>query len=225
MIVAKTDVPFLRRSLEFEAVIDAIPCGVDLIVYSPDELERLMAQGRGFHCRALAEGIVVYARPAATLPDTFVYRPEREKLEYRGMVSYDPVREARRWFRNAQNDLAMGQTMLNADFYSGACFHSHQACEKALKTLAFLRGDREVRGHSLTGFVTGLKRTYPGLLKFEAVLKKIDPYYVTTRYPDVLEEGEIPSEKYKRPDAEEALDAASKLVEFADMALRKERNG
>ena len=107
--------------------------------------------------------------------------------------------------------------------FAGACFHAQQACEKTLKTLALLRGDRQVRGHSLTDFVTDLKRNYPGLSQFEAVLQKMGPYYVTTRYPDTLEEGEIPSEKYRRPDAEEALAAATRLLAFAEAEMEKAR--
>jgi HEPN domain-containing protein len=46
-----------------------------------------------------------------------------------------PHLEARRWFQEAQADLAVVRTLRGAGHHAAACFHSQQAAEKALKAL------------------------------------------------------------------------------------------
>ena len=45
--------------------------------------------------------------------------------------------EAKRWFQQAQADLAVVRTLRTAGHYAAACFHSQQAAEKALKAILF----------------------------------------------------------------------------------------
>ena len=44
-----------------------------------------------------------------------------------------PRAEARRWFQQAQADMAVVRTLRSAGHHAAACFHSQQAAEKALK--------------------------------------------------------------------------------------------
>ena len=50
-----------------------------------------------------------------------------------------PRLEARRWFQEAQADLAVVRTLRDAEHHAAACFHSQQAAEKALKALCMPR--------------------------------------------------------------------------------------
>lgn len=61
LVVKRTDRPFLRRIDEVMALIDvAVP--VQPLVYTPEELDRLIREGRDFIRTALAEGRVLYER-------------------------------------------------------------------------------------------------------------------------------------------------------------------
>ena len=60
-----------------------------------------------------------------------------------------PRLEARRWFQQAQADLAVVRTLRDARHHAAACFHSQQAAEKALKALLYAQGARVVLGHSV----------------------------------------------------------------------------
>ena len=53
-----------------------------------------------------------------------------------------PRLEARRWFQEAQADLAVVRTLRDAGHHAAACFHSQQAAEKALKALLYAYGVR-----------------------------------------------------------------------------------
>lgn len=63
IIVAPSERPFVERFADFMEVLDAAPRHVDLLVYTPEELARLVEEERGFICRALEEGVVIYERP------------------------------------------------------------------------------------------------------------------------------------------------------------------
>ena len=100
--------------------------------------------------------------------------------------------DARRWLRQAENDMAAARLMLREGFHSQVCFMSHQVAEKAVKALAYYRGDRYVTGHSVSDLVTDLKSSYPQLSEHLKLAKTLDRYYVPTRYPDALPGG-VPS--------------------------------
>ena len=44
------------------------------------------------------------------------------------------------WFHQAKRDLAMAERPLEAGLHEGAAYHSHQAAEKALKSLVIKEG-------------------------------------------------------------------------------------
>ena len=68
--------------------------------------------------------------------------------------------DAKRWLRQAENDLDFARLALREGFYSQACFMSHQVTEKALKAIAYFRGDRYVTGHSLLEIILNLVPDY-----------------------------------------------------------------
>ena len=123
----------------------------------------------------------------------------------------DPKAEATRWILQAENDLAFAQLGLREGYYSQACFLSQQAAEKALKSVAYGRGDRFVIGHSLQELLNGLVGTHEEMESLREVARRLDQYYVATRYPDALPGG-LPFETYSRGQAEEAVEMASEIV-------------
>jgi len=122
--------------------------------------------------------------------------------------------DGRRWLSQAENDLGAAQLMVERAFYAQACFMCHQVAEKALKALAYYRGDRYVLGHSLIELLREIVGTFPEMSQFESLMGVLNQYYVPTRYPDALPGG-TPFETYNQRQAEEAVGGASSLVDAA----------
>jgi HEPN domain-containing protein len=126
----------------------------------------------------------------------------------------DDAAEARRWLRQAENDLAFGELALEEGFFSQACFVAQQTAEKALKSLAYGRGDRLVIGHSIIELVDRLQTSFPEIAKLRERAGVLDQYYVATRHPNGLPGG-VPFEAFGERQAREAVDAAREFLELA----------
>lgn len=122
--------------------------------------------------------------------------------------------EARRWLRQAENDLSFGRLALREGYFSQACFIAQQTAEKALKSLAYGAGDRLVIGHSLVELIRRLHGSFPGLAELQESAGQLDQYYVATRYPNGLPGG-VPFEAFSERQAREAIEAAGRFVELA----------
>jgi predicted nucleotidyltransferase len=59
LIVADTDRPFLKRFEDFAGIYDVWP-RLDLMIYTPEELARMVAEDNAFVTHALAEGVVLH---------------------------------------------------------------------------------------------------------------------------------------------------------------------
>ena len=119
----------------------------------------------------------------------------------------EPNREADRWLRQAESDLAYAELGLREEFYAQVCFQCQQVCEKAIKALRYGRGERAVLGHSLVELAASL----PVMARFRDSLAVLDQYYVPTRYPNGLPGG-IPSDVYTGDQAAAAVDTARQVV-------------
>ena len=126
----------------------------------------------------------------------------------------DSRAEAQRWLRQAENDLAFGELALREGFCAHACFVAQQTAEKAIKSLAYGRGERVVLGHSIAELAGRLAPDVPGLAKLREQAGLLDQYYVATRYPNGLPGG-VPSEAFGERQAREALEAARAFLEVA----------
>lgn len=126
--------------------------------------------------------------------------------------------DGKRWLSQADNDLSAARLMMDGGFYAQVCFMCHQVAEKALKALAYYRGDRYVTGHSLLELLQEISGTYPDMSQFEALMGTLNQFYVPTRYPDALPGG-TPFETYNQSQAQEAVDGASRLVDAAKVFI------
>jgi HEPN domain-containing protein len=120
--------------------------------------------------------------------------------------------EAQRWFRQARADLEVVRTLLAEGHYAAACFHAQQVAEKALKAALFSRGSRVVWGHSVRELARQCEAHDPA---FAAVAEKaalLDQFYIPTRYPNGLPPPAIPSETYTVTQAEDAQEAAKRIL-------------
>ena len=60
IIVQDTEKGFFDRASDFREVRAAWPRSLDMLIYTPDELDKMLAQRRPFIEIALEEGIVIY---------------------------------------------------------------------------------------------------------------------------------------------------------------------
>ncbi len=95
------------------------------------------------------------------------------------------------WVDQALRDLEQAEQSMQADRHEWACFAAHQAVEKALKGLNLALG-QQARGHTLTRLWSVLpeqdwRSAPPDAL--EDRLRRLDGFYIPTRYPDSYPEG------------------------------------
>ncbi len=64
LLIEPTELPFVERGLRHLPLF-AFGVGLDLLVYTPEEWERLRREQSPFAERVEREGIVVYARPGS----------------------------------------------------------------------------------------------------------------------------------------------------------------
>lgn len=119
--------------------------------------------------------------------------------------------EAQRWFSQAQYDLQAARVNEQNGIYAWTCFLCQQSAEKALKAFLYAQGEGPVIGHSSFRLAQECARFDPAFATIERACKKLDGYYIPTRYPNGLPGG-IPHEVYDEIDAAEALDAATSVV-------------
>ena len=136
----------------------------------------------------------------------------------------DSRAEAQRWLRQAENDLAFGELALREGFFAQACFVAQQTAEKALKSIAYGRGERLVIGHSIVELADGLAAGSPELAKLRERAGLLDQYYVATRYPNGLPGG-VPFEAFGERQAREAIEAAREFVGVARRGGRPLESG
>jgi len=111
------------------------------------------------------------------------------------------------WFRQAENDLLWAEDTLNAGRFAQACFVSQQTAEKALKALAYKRGYDLIRSHSLLEIARSLGLPEDIIIP----CKKLDLYYISSRYPDAFPSG-APFEYFTSEQAQEAVGFAELIL-------------
>ena len=127
------------------------------------------------------------------------------------MAKKDANREEyARWLRQAKHDLRTARVTAKNDAHDWACFLSQQAAEKALKSYLYLKGYRPVTGHSILMLLqrcTSHNRSFRRINR----AKRLDEVYITSRYPNGLQEG-TPEEFYTEEDSKECLKLAGMTI-------------
>ena len=130
-------------------------------------------------------------------------------------------KEARRWYLQAKDDFKFVQWVLKEGvFFDKGCFLSQQAGEKIIKACLYATGKRRVIGHSLfemTEELTGIDKEFAKSIE---PAKRLDRFYITTRYPNGLPGGS-PFQVYSLSDLETAFDDLSAIFKFSEVFLEK----
>ena len=130
-------------------------------------------------------------------------------------------KEASRWFTQASDEFNDADDLRKISKFYLALFHFQQATEKALKAFLYLKlKSREVfYTHSIADLS---KMALEIDLDFQEIMpsKKLDQYYIPTRYPNGLPGG-IPSRFFDDPkEAEEAMMLAKKVIDLVKVKLK-----
>lgn len=127
------------------------------------------------------------------------------------------LREAQRWLQQAAEHLAAAKWAAQGGHHPQACFQFQQAAELALKALLIRQGEH-VRVHGLLHLVEVLRPYHPDIGRFERTARRLDRFYIATRYPDALPTGTAAS-YFGEEDSAEAQTAAEDLLTFAQKEL------
>ncbi len=127
--------------------------------------------------------------------------------------------EARRWFIQAQADLAVVRTLRTEGHYAAACFHAQQAAEKALKAVLFSQGSRVVWGHSVRELARQCEAHDCAFAGVSGDAALLDQFYIPTRYPNGLPSPAVPSETYTLAQAGAAQEATERVLRAVETFL------
>ena len=128
--------------------------------------------------------------------------------------------EALRWFTQAKDEFIDANELRKRNRFYLALFHFQQAAEKALKAYLY----QEVKSievfftHSINDL---LSMVFEIDTEFKNVSssKKLDQYYIPTRYPNALPGG-IPSRYFDDPkEAEEAMLLAKNIIDLVEKKI------
>ncbi len=136
------------------------------------------------------------------------------------MATEQNVAEAKRWFRQAEDDLAAARILASNQKFAQACFLCQQSGEKALKAVWFWL-DKDPWGHSIVKLIEDLdhETSRVELLKHRNKAANLDRLYIPTRYPNGLPEL-IPLEAFSDADADLAATAADDILAVAKEILK-----
>lgn len=124
------------------------------------------------------------------------------------------MNRAKDWLEESKNDLKFAEICLQAKQYNWGCFVSQQAAEKAIKAL-YLSINPEDCGEALTKLLEELKSEIELEDNLIEKAKKLDQYYIPTRYPNSFVAGK-PSDYYTEKDLSEAIDYAKNIIKFCE---------
>jgi HEPN domain-containing protein/predicted nucleotidyltransferase len=176
IVLKETDERPVDRRVRVESLLVDSALPLDILVYTPAEFRYLFAIGSPFIEEVIATGRVLYMR-----------------------------RAAESWCAEAADELSSAHILFEHDHFKGACYHSQQCVEKALKALIVEKGERPERVHDLVSLAASARRLgWPVELSVDdAVL--LNSIY-KGRYP--TEDGLLPYGEPTRADAERATAAA-----------------
>ncbi|NWF95422.1 MAG: HEPN domain-containing protein [Candidatus Thorarchaeota archaeon] len=127
------------------------------------------------------------------------------------------ISEAARWLAQAEDELRDARLLADQCRFYLALYLSQQSAERALKAFLYSRGIGPLLTHSVALLIETAAQLDSAFSRV-ARAKRLDDYYIPTRYPNGLPGG-IPSRYFD--DAEEVEEAIG--MSESIMALVKER--
>jgi HEPN domain-containing protein len=134
------------------------------------------------------------------------------------MKKNNNIYQAQRWMKQAEDDFDVAKWDYKGGFWSQVCFMSQQAAEKSLKAFLYAKGFRNIVSHSLL-FLAQHCKNYD--LEFKEIIKnckKLDKYYIITRYPNGLPDL-IPADYFDQEESKKALLYCKQIIKFVKKRL------
>ena len=128
-------------------------------------------------------------------------------------------RDAERWLKQAEYDMADAATAAGNGSHALACFLCHQSAEKSVTSFLLGRGAEQVWGHSLSDLCEDAMAFEPSFDFMKSIAPLLDRHYLGARYPSALPGG-VPHEAYEQLDSDRALEIAGDVLQFV-----RERSG
>jgi len=128
--------------------------------------------------------------------------------------------ESLRWLTQAKDEFQDADDLRKRNRFYLALFHFQQAAEKALKAYLYLKvkSIEVFYTHSIDDLLEMTMDIDPDF-KEVAQAKKLDKYYIPTRYPNGLPGG-VPSRYFDDPkEAEEAMELAKSLIGLVEKKI------
>lgn len=121
-------------------------------------------------------------------------------------------KEAARWLRQAEADLAGARVSTRGGRYEWACFQCQQAAEKALKAFLYNQGRTSILTHSLRELLREAQQLQPALSTLEKAAAYLDQFYLSARYPNTLAGELIPAEYYEKKEAQKCIRSCESIL-------------
>jgi HEPN domain-containing protein len=121
------------------------------------------------------------------------------------------IEEARRWLRQAEENLGTARWNGQGQLWAPACFYCQQAGEIALKALLIRQGERVLRTHSVLLLAERAAAYEPAFSKLAEGTRRLDRYYIATRYPNGMTGGTA-SQNFDERDFREAESTADEIL-------------
>jgi HEPN domain-containing protein/predicted nucleotidyltransferase len=210
MVEMETDLRSTERRRAVNDLFPRGPWGIDVLVYTPDEVRRWQDDVGMVLYDIVREGRILYCRPDVA------------DGEFGSGISSPPPRVRERpseapesladWIRRAREDFAAMQAVTNLEppVRGPLCFHAHQCAEKLLKACLIARSIRPPRTHDLLELLDLCIRAGFDLEQLRPACKTLYELWPKSWYPD--------DGKPTSSDAEAAIEAAS-AVRDAVLAL------
>jgi len=131
--------------------------------------------------------------------------------------------ESLRWLTQAKDEFEDAEALRKQGRFYLALFHFQQATEKAFKAYLYLKvKSAEVfRTHSVDELAR-MAVEVDSDFKEVALAKKLDRYYIPTRYPNGLPGG-VPSRYFDDPkEAEQAMKLAKSAIDLIERKLEED---
>ncbi|MBS7627179.1 HEPN domain-containing protein, partial [Candidatus Bathyarchaeota archaeon] len=111
--------------------------------------------------------------------------------------------------KDAEDFLGAAEDLFKTGRWAKVCFNCQQSVELALKAALNSLG-LERRGHDLSELLSELVKYQEEMKRFQDAAKKLDQYYIPTRYANAFFSGSA-MEHYTKSQAEEALQYAREI--------------
>lgn len=124
--------------------------------------------------------------------------------------------EANNWWEQALKDLESAKKNLEIESFYVSAFLSQQATEKALKAL-YIHKSRDTPGKTHSLLYLGNEVGIPS--KYRHSLRKLNPDFILTRYPDVA--NGVPYELYDEQIASEKIELAEDVLKWVEKEFKR----